>query len=69
MNSAIDQWKPDDAAPWGAQEVYRGDQKDGMALGQYLVCYPKQLIRVTAHKPVPDAEMAAFAQTQACEHA
>ncbi len=67
MNSAVDQWKPDDTALWGAQEVYRGYQKDGTALCQYLVCYPKQLIRVTAHKPVSDEKMAAFAQTLACE--
>ncbi len=48
--------RPEDAAPWGAKEVYRQHYLDGSIVNRYLLCYEDRIVSITFDWEVTDAQ-------------
>ena len=48
--------RPEDAAPWGAKNVYRQHYLDGSIVNRYLLCYEDRIVSITFDWEVTDAQ-------------
>ena len=62
-NNLTDTYIEQDAAPWGAKQVYGMYDADGTSMSAYLLCYEDKIIEIYFNWPLSDEQIKTIAQT------